>query len=155
MVLLIGRFRELRFHHRLHEEAKAQTLSYLAYLLVPARGLEGLFVEVGQPFEGSRNVASLSSHAGRAELHWPSESTYTSQQAVSLLAELQPADSAALSERLHSTICQSLTAAHLHLELGLMSRPEGGEEFEVARQLVHEATTSVRELIDELAGGES
>lgn len=154
MVTIIGGFREARGNERLLAEAGTEGLSYLAYLRVPTSGLEGFLVEVGGPCPGPRQVAILNNPAGRAELHWPADSTYTAPQATALLKELEQAERATLGGRLHDTICQSLTAAHLHLELGLMTRPEAGEEFTLAHQLVHEATVSVRELIDELAGGD-
>lgn len=151
MVLMTGQFREALRHDRLREEARAQGLSYLAYLRIPKRGLEGSMAEVGEPC-ASRQVEVLRGTAGRAELHWPADAPYAPEQARALLAEMEEDGGASVSQRLHNTICQSLTAAHLHLELGLMTRPEAGEEFGLARQLVHEATVSVRELIDELAG---
>ncbi len=89
---------------------------------------------------------------GRSELQWLGDG-YSLEKAHALIADLAPTGPPALSERLHSTVCQSLTAAHLQLELGLMSGADGMEDFEMARQLVQEATTSVRELIDQLAGG--
>jgi signal transduction histidine kinase len=156
VVLMIGQFQETRFRDRLDEEARAQNLGYLAYLLVPTRGVEGILVEVGQALSGPRNVEVAQGPLGRAQLLWPLNSPYTAQQAQALLAELAPGEEVqALSARLHSTICQSLTAAHLHLELGLMNQTDPPEEFTLARQLVHEAAVSVRELIDDLAGSPS
>lgn len=151
MVLMISPSRDAIRQERLQEEASTHGLGYLAYLLVPLRGLEGTFLEVGQPCD-SRLVESLSGVRGRVELHWPADSGYSSEQARALLEELGQAERSYLSERLHNTICQSLTAAHLHVELGLMTQPDAGEEFTLVRQLVNEATISVRELIDELGG---
>lgn len=157
MVLLKGSSWQSRLRERLLDEARAQNLAYLAYLFTPGHGSEAIAVAVGECPEGphARMVSALTSSKGRAELHWPSGIDYSSELSAALLEELESgrqSDHPSLSARLHATICQSLTAAHLHLELGLMSRPEAGEEFVVARELVHEATESVRDLIDELAG---
>lgn len=112
-------------------------------------------VEVGQPPGGlhSRGVECLIGSGARSELHWIPGDAYSSGKAEALLRELASYGlQSTLAERLHGTICQSLTAAHLHLELGLMTTPDAPEEFALARQLVHDATVSVRELMDELAG---
>lgn len=149
---MIGHLQQSRSRDRLEQEAKSQGLEYLAYLFVPLRGGEGLMLEAGSPTDGHRSVATLNNARGRSELQWNGEG-YSREQAHLLIEELAPTGPPALSERLHSTVCQSLTAAHLQLELGLMSEPEAKDDFEMARRLVQEATTSVRELIDELAGG--
>lgn len=154
MVLMIGSLRQQQIRERLKEEADSHGLAYLLFLFVPSHGQEGLLVEVGSSLETIRRVEVLPSPNGRAELQWPQDSSYSADKAKTLLEQLQQFDSTSLSDHLHSTICQSLTAAHLHLEFGLLSRPDSGEEFEVARGLVQEAATSVRELIEELAGGE-
>lgn len=152
MVLMIGFFQDEQISERLHQEVASHGLAYLAYLFVPSRGQEGLFLEAGAPTSRSRQTLVTSLGAGRAELQWESAQPYDSRCARLLLEELAGVETAALSQHLHTTVCQSLTACHLHLELGLMSQPEAREEFEVARQLVQEATVSLRELIDELAG---
>lgn len=149
---MIGLFQDGQISERLRKEVAAHGLDYLAYLFVPSRGQEGLFLEVGTSSSGARQVLGDSLETGRAELQWPVESAYDTSCAQRLLTELAATETAGLSKHLHATLCQSLTACHLHLELGLMSQPGASQEFEVARQLVHEATVSVRELVDELTG---
>lgn len=140
---------------RLEQEAHTHQLAYLAYLVVPQRGSEGFFLEVGSAGSGCREVAARVSSEGRSELHWVPSSTYSQKRAEELLAQLQESAGLSLSEHLHATICQTLTAAHLHLELGLLTTPQASEEFEQARQLLQEATGAVRDLIDHLAEGEA
>lgn len=144
-----------QFSHRLEQEANAHGLSFLGYVFSPNRGLEGMMLEFGKPPDGAhgREVLTLPSRDGRAELHWIAGSGYDADRGRPLLQTLEAsrvADRGGIAERLHATICQSLTAAHLQLELMLMSAHD--DEVESARALVHQATTSVRELIDDLSG---
>ncbi len=136
---------------RLHEELESQKLDFLALMLIPSQGLEGSYLEVGLPCDGSRAVVSRDVPRGRFELHWSPEECYSEQRGRAFLDQLQISVQPPLAEKLHSSVCQSLTAAHLHLELGLMSHPELSD-FEVARELIQQANVSVRELMDSLAG---
>ncbi len=136
---------------RLHQELETQNLDFLALLQIPTRGLEGSYLEVGLPGHGTRAVVSREVPGGRYELHWSPEECYSEQRGLVLLAQLESSPQPMIAEQLHSSVCQSLTAAHLHLELGLMSHPELSD-FQVARELIHQVNGSVRDLMDSLAG---
>lgn len=160
---MTGENLERRLKNRMEREASSQGLAFLSYVYWPRQGVEGLWVTVGAPPREahSRAVECLLDGAsgGHAELHWLADTPAGLPGASTLLEELEgfrQADrSYRLSDRLHDTLCQSLTAAHLHLELGLLSTPETDSPFLVARELVQEATTSVRKLMSELIGGEA
>jgi hypothetical protein len=155
-MMMMGHSSDTPLFERLLQEARTHRVDYLAYLFVPRQG-EGMLIEVGEPPEGpqARQVQSAAGPRGRCELHWSGQGSYSAGQAAAMLDELEAnrrSQPPPLSNRLHSGICQSLTAAHMQLELGLMSQADPVEEFELARELVQQANASVRELLCELAG---
>lgn len=101
---------------------------------------------------------SLEVSGSRAELQWGKGSVKT-EDAETLLRDLErvrkSADLNWVVDYLHGTICQSLTAAHLHLELGLMDASGPCEEYEMSRKLLHESMISLREFIDDLSEEDS
>lgn len=132
----------------LDAEAAAHGLGFLAVLYVPERGLEGRYLETGGGGDGARHVLTKTLPKGRVEVHWQGEVDFDGR---GLLDRMGTLVKPWVADLIHNTVCQSLTAAHLHLELGLMSHPELSE-FATARELVFEANSSVRELMDKLAG---
>lgn len=135
----------------LDAEAGAQGLDFLAVLYVPARGVEGRYLETGHGGDGMRHVLIRTLPKGRMEAHWQGAVDFDGH---GLLDRMEALVKPWIAELLHGTVCQSLTAAHLHLELGLLAHPELSE-FVTARELVFEANSSVRGLMDKLAGESS
>lgn len=133
---------------------------FLVYLFVRAERPEGLTIWAGAEQTASqvRQTVSCEVRGGRAELQWTGDSV-SETAAKNLLKEmdgLRKADDLNwVVDYLHGSICQSLTAAHLHLELGLMDAVDPPPEFEMARSLLHESMVSLREFIDELSKDES
>jgi signal transduction histidine kinase len=146
---------EIEGHHLkdlLTREAEAHHLSYLAYQIIFPGGGQGYLIEVGKPASGTRQGQVQDRPRGRFELHWQGQD-YSAQQAEALLGELERQGTPGpLSEHLHQSLCQTLTVAHLHLELILRSPAQAEEQLPVVRQHVEEANSTVRELIDALSG---
>ncbi len=132
----------------LDAEAGVHGLGFLAVLYVPEGGLEGRYLETGRGGDGARYVLTKILPKGRVEVHWQGSADF---DGYGLLDRMERLVKPWVAELIHNTVCQSLTAAHLHLELGLLAHPELSE-FVTARELVSEANSSVRGLMDKLAG---
>ena len=134
---------------RLASEAEHQGLTFLALFYRPDEGAEGCYLQTGDSQSGARQVLEKAVARGCLELHWQGE--YQETAASRFLTEMEQFAQALFAEALHNTVCQSLTAAHLHLEIGLMNRPEL-DDFATARELVGQANRAVRALMDKLTG---
>lgn len=134
---------------RLASEAEQHGLAFLALFYRPYEGTEGRYLQTGKSQSGVRQVVDKAAARGWLELHWQGE--YHETAALRFLTQMEKFAQTPFAEVLHSTVCQNLTAAHLHLELGLMNRPEL-EDFVTARELVSQANLAVRALMDELTG---
>lgn len=134
----------------LEAAAKSCGLTFLAVHFIPTKRVEGRYLEVGSATSGPRNVVQNVGPRGRLELH-SQGSELPTDRALEVLQKMAPLEQPWVAEQIHDSVCQSLTAAHLHLEFALMTHPDNAE-FRTARALVSEANSFVRDLMDRLAG---